>query len=48
MLKRLILIVGLGAALVGSVYLAKIASQERMIDTLDRGTLGYGQGSTTD
>jgi hypothetical protein len=41
MLKRLILIVGLGAALVGSVYLAKIATQDRMLDTQGWTTSGY-------
>ena len=46
MIKRLILIVGLGAALAGSVYLAKIATQARLMDPMDRGILGYG--STTD
>ena len=42
MLKRLIAIVGLVAALVGSVYLGKIATQERMLDPSDGGTLRYG------
>lgn len=46
MLKRLILVVGLGAALVGSLYLGKIATQARMLDPSDGGTLGYT--STTD
>ena len=41
MLKRLILIVGLVSALVGSVYLARIAANDRMMDTLGWTTTGY-------
>lgn len=42
MLKNLTLIVGLVAALVGSVYLGKIATQARMLDTSDVTTMGPG------
>jgi hypothetical protein len=42
MIRRLILVVGLGAALVGSLYLGKIATQQRLMDPSDGGSLGYG------
>jgi hypothetical protein len=42
-IRRLILVVGLGGALIGSVYLAKIATQDRMMDTLRWTSLGYGR-----
>ncbi len=45
MLKRLILIMGLLSALVGSVYLAKIAATDHPRDTLDWSTLGYAVSS---
>jgi hypothetical protein len=41
MLKRLIGIVGLVAALLGSMYLAKIATNGGMMDTLGWTTTGY-------
>ncbi len=45
MLKRLILIMGLLSALVGSVYLAKIPATDRPTDPLDWSTLGYAVSS---
>ncbi len=45
MLKRLILIAGLVSALVGSLYLGKMATQQRMLQPLDWVTFGSG---TTD
>ncbi len=41
MLKRLILIMGLFSALVGSVYLTRIPATDRPRDALDWSTLGY-------
>ena len=42
MIRRLILLVSLGAALFGSAYMAKIATRGLPIDSLDWGTTVLG------
>lgn len=46
MIRRLILVVGLGAALVGSIYLEKIETNGGTLDTQGWTTTGYAP--TTD
>jgi hypothetical protein len=41
MIRRLILVVGLGAALVGSIYLEMIGTNGRMLDTQGWTVMGY-------